>query len=223
MEGFARLNPLYRAGSGGEREAYPISRCLARNKESGTRNRKTGTTGEEKPSRSQFQIPAPGRLSIFYTAGYNTLIMKVIFLKDVSRVAKAGDVKVVAEGYGRNFLLPQGLALLATPSALKAAEIQIQKDREEEDHFAAELGQLAEQLEGFAITFKAKVVEEDRLYGSIRDGDIAGELSQLTGIEIEKRQIELEEPIRQLGEHEVTVRLSKDLVPKITVIVTQEE
>jgi len=130
---------------------------------------------------------------------------------------------VVAEGYGRNFLLPQGLALLATPSALKAAEIQIQKDREEEAHFTAELGQLAEQLEGFAITFKAKVVEEDRLYGSIRDGDIAGELSQLTGIEIEKRQIELEEPILQLGEHEVTVRLSKDLAPKITVIVTQEE
>ena len=149
--------------------------------------------------------------------------MKVIFLKDVPNVAKAGDVKVVADGYGRNFLLPRKLALLATPSALKAAEIQIHKDREKEAHFAAELSQLAEQLEGFAITFQAKVVEEDRLYGSIRDSDIADELSQLTGIEIEKRQVELEEPLRHLGEHEVVVRLGKDLAPTIKVSITQEE
>jgi len=149
--------------------------------------------------------------------------MKVIFLKDVPNVAKAGDVKAVADGYGRNFLLPRKLALLATPSALKAAEVQIQKDRQKEAQFAAELSQLAEQLEGFAITFQAKVVEEDRLYGSIRDSDVADELSQLTGIEIEKRQVELEEPLRHLGEHEVVVRLGKDLAPTIKVIITQEE
>ena len=130
---------------------------------------------------------------------------------------------MVADGYGRNFLIPQKLALLATPSAIKAAEIQVQKDRETEARFAAELSQLAEQLEGFAITFQAKVVEEDRLYGSIRDGDIADELSQLTGMEIEKRQIDLEEPIRQLGEHDVVIRLGKDLAPTIKVIITQEE
>jgi len=164
-----------------------------------------------------------GRLPVFPGAGYNTVIMKVIFLKDVPNVAKAGDVKAVADGYGRNFLLPRKLALLATPSALKAAEVQIQKDRQKEAQFAAELSQLAEQLEGFAITFQAKVVEEDRLYGSIRDSDVADELSQLTGIEIEKRQVELEEPLRHLGEHEVVVRLGKDLAPTIKVIITQEE
>ncbi len=155
--------------------------------------------------------------------GIITLPMKVIFLKDIAKVAKAGEIKQVADGYGRNFLLPRKLALLATPSALKAAEIQIQKEREEQQRFATELSQLAQQLEGFSITFKAKVAEEDRLYGSIRDSDIADELSRLTGLDIERRKVELEEPIRQLGDYEVPIRLDKDLAPTIRVIVAQEE
>ncbi len=162
-------------------------------------------------------------LSIFGATGYNIVIMKVIFLKNVANMAKAGEVKEVANGYGRNFLLPRNLALLATSSAIKTAEVQIQKEREKQALFAAELDQLAQQLEGFAVNFKAKVVEEDRLYGSIRDGDIADELSQLTGLEIERKQVELEEPIRHLGEYEVTVRLSKDLAPTIKVIIAQED
>ena len=147
----------------------------------------------------------------------------MIFLKDVTSVAKAGQIKEVADGYARNFLLPQKLALLATPSAVKAAQIQIQKERGGDQLFAAELSQLAQQLEGISISFKAKVVEEDRLYGSIRDSDIAADLSRLTGSEIEKRQVELPEPIHRLGEHEVAIRLSKDLAPKIKVIVAREE
>jgi len=147
----------------------------------------------------------------------------MIFLKDVTSVAKAGQIKEVADGYARNFLLPQKLALLATPSAVKAAQIQIQKERGGDQLFAAELAQLAQQLEGISISFKAKVVEEDRLYGSIRDSDIAADLSRLTGSEIEKRQVELPEPIHRLGEHEVAIRLSKDLAPKIKVIVAREE
>ncbi|MCX5999197.1 MAG: 50S ribosomal protein L9 [Chloroflexi bacterium] len=150
--------------------------------------------------------------------------MKVIFLKDVANVAQAGQVKEVSDGYARNFLLPKKLALPATQSALKIAEKEIQKDKEKEQHFASELGQLAQQLEGVSITLKGKVIEEeDRLYGSIRDNDIADGLKQLTGLAIEKTSIELPEPIRQLGEHEVTVRLSKDLAPKIKVIVAREE
>ena len=163
------------------------------------------------------------RLSVLPAAGYNIAIMKVVFLTDVARVARAGEVKEVADGYGRNYLLPRKLALLATPSALKEAEVRVDKEREKLDRFTAELGQLAEQLEGFVISFKAKVQEEEKIYGSIRDSDIADELSQLTGLEIEKKKIELEEPIRHLGEHEVTVRLSKDLAPTIKVIVAQEE
>lgn len=156
-------------------------------------------------------------------AGYNIGIMKVIFLKDVGRVARAGDIKEVADGYGRNFLLPKKLALLATPSAIKVAEVHIQKDQEQERRFSAELEKLAQQLEGVAVTFKAKVAEENHLYGSIRDSDIADELSKLPGLNIDKRQIQLEEPIRLLGEHPVIVRLSKDLTATIKVIITPEE
>ena len=149
--------------------------------------------------------------------------MKVVLLEDVANVGRAGEVKEVADGYGRNFLLPRKLALLATPSAIKAAEAQLQKEQEKQQRFAAEITKLAEQLEGLLITFKEKVSSEDRLYGSVRDSDIARELSQLTGLDIAKEKIELEDPIRQLGEYEVPVRLSEDLAPKIKVIVTREE
>lgn len=156
-------------------------------------------------------------------AGYNSVIMKVVFLKDVGRVARAGDIKEVADGYGRNFLLPKKLAMLATPSAIKAAEVHIQKDREQEQRFATEAEKLAQQLEGVAVTFKAKVAEQDHLYGSIRDSDIADELNKLTGLDIDKKKIQLEEPIRLLGEHAVIVRLSKDLTATIKVIIAPEE
>jgi large subunit ribosomal protein L9 len=150
-------------------------------------------------------------------------LMKVVLLEDVANVGRAGEVKEVADGYGRNFLLPRKLALLGTPSAIKAAEAQLQKDKEKQQHFDAEITKLAQQLEGLLITFKERVSSEDRLYGSVRDSDIARELSQLTGLDIAKEKIELEEPIRQLGEYEVPVRLSEDLAPKIKVIVTREE
>ena len=149
--------------------------------------------------------------------------MKIVLLEDVANVGRAGEVKEVADGYGRNFLLPKKLALLATPSALKAAEAQLQKEKEKQQHFDAEITKLAQQIEGLLITFKERVSSEDRLYGSVRDSDIARELSQLTGLDIAKEKIELEEPIRQLGEYEVAVRLSEDLAPKIKVDVTKEE
>lgn len=149
--------------------------------------------------------------------------MKIVLLEDIANVGRAGEVKEVADGYGRNFLLPKQLALLATPSALKAVEAQLQKKREKQQRFAAELTKLAQQLEGLLITFQEKASSEDRLYGSVRDSDIARELNQLTGLDIAREKIELEEPIRQLGEYEVTVRFSQDLAPKIKVIVTREE
>ncbi len=148
--------------------------------------------------------------------------MKVVLLKSLPSVGKAGEVKEVADGYGRNFLLPKGLATLATPPALKKAERRVQQEAQKQQQFAAELSQMAQQLDGFSITFKAKVAAEDRLYGSIRDADIAKEISQLTGFDIDRGKVELEEPIRQLGSYEVTVKLGKDLSPKIKVIVEEE-
>ena len=149
--------------------------------------------------------------------------MKVVFLKDVPPAGKVGEIKEVADGYGRNFLLPRKLAALAKPSALKTLESQIKKEIENQKRLDAELFDLAQQLEGLSISLSARVVEEERLYGSIRDNDIAAEINSLTGIDIDRRKIELEEPIHQVGEYELTVRLSRDLAPKIKVIVAAEE
>jgi large subunit ribosomal protein L9 len=145
--------------------------------------------------------------------------MKVIFLDDVPNVARAGEIKEVADGYGRNFLIPKKLALLATPQAISQAETS-DKTKVGTN---AELIELANQLEGKEISLKAKAGAKDRLYGSITSADIASELSNTVGLAIDKRKIELDEPIRQLGSYEVAIRLAKDIVPKIRVTVTEEE
>jgi len=146
--------------------------------------------------------------------------MKVIFLQDVPNVAQAGEVKEVADGYGRNFLIPQKLAALAHPQAIGQAETRAQKI---EARLTAELMELASQLDGKEVSLKAKAGAKDRLYGSITSADIAAELNNTTGLDIDKRKIELDEPIRQLGSYEIAIRMGKDIVPKIRVTVTEEE
>jgi large subunit ribosomal protein L9 len=145
--------------------------------------------------------------------------MRVVFLQDVLRVAKAGEVKEVADGYARNFLIPRKLALLARPEVLSQLGTA-QKAEAKED---AELMTLAQQIEGKEVNIKAKAGAKDRLYGSITSADIAAELSKSSGLIIDKRKIELEEPLRSLGNYEITIRLAKDIVPKIKVSVTEEE
>ncbi len=149
--------------------------------------------------------------------------MKVVFIKDVTRVGRAGEVKEVADGYAKNFLLPKKLALPATPSSIKMAEALLRKEEQGQQLHAEELIEVARQLEGLSLDFKMKVMEEGRLYGSIRDNQIAEELKRLTGIDIERTRIELLEPIRQLGSYELTIRLGRDLAPKVKVVVTGEE
>ena len=149
--------------------------------------------------------------------------MKVIFLQDVPNTGKIGETKEVAEGYGRNFLIPKKLAIVAKPGAAKMVERQRQIEERKHKAVEAELGELAQQLEGQEITLKARVGTKDRLYGSITNADIASQLQDITGVEIDKRKIELDEAIHQLGSYEVTVRLAKDIVPKIKVTVVAEE
>lgn len=147
--------------------------------------------------------------------------MRVIFLEDVPNVARAGEIKEVANGYGRNFLIPKKLALLANSPATNLIEIQrkLATQPQTED----ELVKLANQLEGREVTLKARAGAKDRLYGSITSADIAAELQNSAGLAIDKRKIELAEPIHQLGSYEVVIRLAKDIVPKIKVIVIAEE
>ena len=145
--------------------------------------------------------------------------MKVVFLQDVPQVGNVGEIKEVADGYGRNFLLPKGLALLATPSKIKDVERQHQANVLHQARSEASLLELAHELEGKEINLKARLGAKDKLYGSITRADIARELQQVAGVEIDKRKLELPKPIHRPGNYEVTIRLSKDILPKIKVIV----
>ena len=149
--------------------------------------------------------------------------MKVIFLQDVPKVARAGEIKEVADGYGRNFLIPQNLAELANTHAINNAETKLKIQARSETEELARMADLAQQLEGKEITLKARAGAKEHLYGSITSTDIADELQNTTGLVVDKRKIELADPIRQLGSHEVTIKLAKDLVPKIKVNVIEEE
>ena len=149
--------------------------------------------------------------------------MKVIFLQDVPNVARAGEVKEVADGYGRNFLIPQRLALLASSQAVNLIEAQRKTKARSQAQTEAESVELAHQLDGKEVTLKARVGAKERLYGSITSADIAAELQNTTGLVIDKRKIELADPIRQLGSYEVAIRLAGDIFPKIKVIITPEE
>jgi large subunit ribosomal protein L9 len=135
-------------------------------------------------------------------------------------VAKAGEVKEVADGYGRNFLIPKKLALLAeSPVSITQLKMKVQSQGDTQ----AELTRLAQQLEGKEVILKARAGVKDRLHGSITSADIASELDNSAGLVIDKRKIELAEPIRQLGNYEVAIRLAKDIIPKIKVTVTEQE
>ena len=147
--------------------------------------------------------------------------MKVLLLEDVYKLGRAGEVKKVAPGYARNYLMPQGLAVLATPGAMKMAD-RIKKQGEvKRAKVNQELGGVAEQLEGKRFTFPAKASETRRLYGSINTQMIAEAVSEEIGVTVEAKQIE-SQPLRMLGMHNVAVRLTVDLIPEIEIIVHRE-
>ena len=147
--------------------------------------------------------------------------MKVLLLQDVFKLGRAGDVKRVADGYGRNYLLPQGLAVLATPGAMKQVERIKTQATVERNALNEELGAVAEQLNGTMLTFSARASETGKLYGSITTQMIADEINKKTGVEINKRQVHAQ-PLRSLGEHTVEIRLTVDLVPEVNVMVNRE-
>jgi len=149
--------------------------------------------------------------------------MNVIFLQDVPNVAQAGEMKEVADGYGRNFLIPRKLAAQADPKMMNVIEAQVRAAARQTARNEAEMTELASQLDGKEIAITARVGANDRLYGSITTADIITELEKSFGVIVDKRKIELENPIRELGSHEVPIRLTKNIVPNITVTVTGEE
>jgi len=147
--------------------------------------------------------------------------MKVMLIKDVYKLGRAGDIKKVADGYGRNFLIPQGLAVLATAGSVAQAEkIRTQAD-EKRAVLNNELSGVSDILSKLVLTFPVKAGETGKLYGSITPAMIADAIKAESGIEVNRRQLDFE-PIRNLGKHTARARLTIDLVPEITVIVHRE-
>jgi large subunit ribosomal protein L9 len=148
--------------------------------------------------------------------------MKVILLQDVEGLGKAGDLKDVANGYARNYLLPRRLAAGATPELLANHQQRIAAEQRKREKQQESNQQQAERLGQVSLTFKARVGRQGRLYGSITSQDIAAGLRESEGITIDRRVIELHEPIRTLGTFKVPVKLAQKLEPEITVNVIDE-
>ena len=147
--------------------------------------------------------------------------MKVLLLKDVYKLGHAGDIKKVADGYGRNYLIPHGLAMLATPAAVKQAETLRQNAAISRARINAELAGVSEKLSALTLTFAVKAGETGKLYGSITPAMIAEEIKKASGLEVDRRNVG-NQPLRELGEYKVPVRLTTDLIPSVKVVIYRE-
>ena len=148
--------------------------------------------------------------------------MKIILLQDVEGLGKAGDLKDVANGYARNFLLPRRLAAGATPALIANQQQRIAAEQRRLEKQVELNRQQAERLSQVSLTFKARVGRQGRLYGSITSQDIAAGLRESEGITIDRRMIDLPNPIRTVGTFEVPVKIGQKLEPKIKVNVVDE-
>src|SRR5687768_16107132 len=147
--------------------------------------------------------------------------MKVLLLKDVYKVGHAGDVKKVADGYARNFLIPQRLATLATQAAVKQSETLRGNAAISRAKLNEELSGVAEKLNALTLTFAVKAGETGKLYGSVTPAQITEEIQRVSGLEVDRRNVG-HQPLRELGEFKVPVRLTTDLIPNIKVIIHRE-
>ena len=147
--------------------------------------------------------------------------MKVLLLQDVYKLGRAGDVKKVANGYGRNYLIPQGLAVLATPGAMSQADTIRVEANKQRAIINEEMGGIAEMLKDVILTFPARASETGRLYGSINTRMVVDAINEKVGLELTHRQID-SQPLRTIGEHTIAIRLTVDMIPEIKVIVHRE-
>jgi large subunit ribosomal protein L9 len=149
--------------------------------------------------------------------------MKVVFLEEVEGTARTGDVKNVADGFARNYLLPHKLAAPATKHYIAIAEQKATKEAKREDRLDGEArDRLFPLIDGQEMTIEVLVGEQGKLFGSVTSRDIAERLQKDTGVELEHRQVHLNQPIRAIGTHEVPVRLTRNVIANITVRVHPE-
>ena len=147
--------------------------------------------------------------------------MEVILREDVAKLGRRGEVVKVAEGYGRNFLLPRRMAMAVTEAnkAMIAKERKAHEARTAKER--AEFEAVAQRIAGLRFVAPRKVGEHDVLYGSVTSGDI-GEFLSAKGVEIDKRKVQLDEPIKHLGEHEVKIKLHHEVIATLKVLVSKE-
>ena len=148
--------------------------------------------------------------------------MKIVLMKDVPNLGSTGEVKEVADGYARNYLMPKGFAALATKGLIKQAQERAEAQRKRDLRARTDAEALAQRINGQTVRFTARVGELDRLYGSITNVDIAEKLSSQIGAEIDRRRVELGDPIKRAGVYSVVVDLGHGLDARINVVVEGE-
>jgi large subunit ribosomal protein L9 len=149
--------------------------------------------------------------------------MRVVFLDDVDGVARAGEIKNVADGYARNFLLPRKLAAAATTATVQQAEKRAKAIAQEQEKLDSAARAVAEQLQASPIVVTARVGEQGRLFGSVTASDIAEAVSARSGGQVDHRQVILEAPLKEVGSYEVPVNLTRNVRAQVTVEVAPEE
>lgn len=149
--------------------------------------------------------------------------MKIVLRQDVPKVGEAGTIQTVANGYARNFLIPQGMAVVATDGEIKVAQHNLAVKDRKIARLEEQQKSLAEKIQGAKLFFTARAGESGRLFGSITAADVAAQLSGKVGEEIDRRKIVLDEALRTVGEHKVTVHLVGKLRPQVIVTVAAEE
>ncbi len=146
--------------------------------------------------------------------------MKVVFMEEVEGTARVGEVKSVADGFARNYLLPRKLAAPATDHYITIAQARAKKEASRQDRLDEEAREhLVPKMEGQSVTIEVRVGEQGKLFGSVTARDIAEALQEATGVELEHKQVDLRHPIREIGSHEVTVKLTRNVPVQVTVSV----
>jgi large subunit ribosomal protein L9 len=148
--------------------------------------------------------------------------MKVILKEDIPKLGRMGETVEVASGYGRNYLIPQGKAVLATRRNLKSIEHERGLIQRKAESVRMDAEGLAERISGVTLTLARKVVDEDKLYGSVSISDISQALEE-AGFGIERKLIRLDEPIKTLGEYQVPIKVHADVTASVSVQVVAEE
>ena len=149
--------------------------------------------------------------------------MRVLFLQDVANVARAGDIKEVANGYAKNHLLPRKLVTLATSEELKRISSIKQASVAKKIKDVAEIQVLGEKISAISLVINSKASNAGKLYGSVSAGTIAYNLSKVIGVEIDKEFVELKETFKEVGEYAVTIKLAQDIMPTIKLSIKSED